>query len=194
MLEKLHETDVHKWVLLSDPPFVQKSRIQVLKMTNWRTVWRTVERKPRRRLTSSPAWCTWKSSAPYFLDFGLFGQVAGNKCNVCVATRRKNGKRNKQPFKIEITNQSVSQSGSRGVVRASIRRKRTGETVSQQYGMVIKVRFLAVCKSTNWRQANWRQRFERLSANSPFLNPEFWISGQMQDQKVKPIYRHQFYA
>ena len=29
-------TDVYKWVLLSDPPFVQKSRIQGLNMANWR--------------------------------------------------------------------------------------------------------------------------------------------------------------
>ena len=50
MLEMLYETDVHKWVLLSDPPFVQKSRIQVLKMVNWRTV----ERRGRRGGAPAP--------------------------------------------------------------------------------------------------------------------------------------------
>ena len=42
MLEINHMTDVSKWVLLSDPPFVQKSRIQGPKMVNWRTAVQTV--------------------------------------------------------------------------------------------------------------------------------------------------------
>ena len=42
MLEIMHIADVYKWVLLSDPPFVQKSRIQDLKMANWRTAVQTV--------------------------------------------------------------------------------------------------------------------------------------------------------
>ncbi len=33
-----------------------------------------------------------------------------------------------------------------------------------------------------------------VSANSDFPRPEFWISGQMVDLTVKPIYRHQFYT
>ena len=36
MLEMMHETDVFIGVLLSDPPFIQKSRIQGLKNLNWR--------------------------------------------------------------------------------------------------------------------------------------------------------------
>ena len=46
MLEFMFETDVYKWVLLSDPPFVQRSRIQVLKMANWRTVERRAAAPP----------------------------------------------------------------------------------------------------------------------------------------------------
>ena len=37
MLEMMHETDVYKLVLLSDPPFHQKSRNQVSENVNWRT-------------------------------------------------------------------------------------------------------------------------------------------------------------
>ena len=39
----MYETDVYKLGLLSEPPFVQKPRIEVLKMVNWRT--RRVERR-----------------------------------------------------------------------------------------------------------------------------------------------------
>ena len=46
MLEIMNITDIYKWVLISDPPFVHESRIQCLKMANWRTVERRAAAPP----------------------------------------------------------------------------------------------------------------------------------------------------
>ena len=39
MLEIIYETDVYIGILLSESPFIQKSRIQVLENVNWRKFW-----------------------------------------------------------------------------------------------------------------------------------------------------------
>ena len=45
MLEIIYETDVYIGILLSESPFIQKSRIQVLENVNWRKSVQTVPRQ-----------------------------------------------------------------------------------------------------------------------------------------------------
>ena len=196
MLEMMYKTDVYIGVLLSDPPFLQKSRIQGSKNLNWR---KRLRLRPRETYVYHPI-------RNAMLGLWFFPSEIGSK----------------EPRKLDFSSGRSRTSSftfsknwnfTKFLVifwRIFCRRLDTPchspmkfewQIAIPSHYHVLKfypnrfthVRAIARTVKQEKRDFERLRQFADVYANSPFSNPEFWISGQMVGQRVKPLYRHQFY-